>query len=152
MATYMTIGQVKTVKLPDCTFTIEPLSDYRFKAEDGKDDTWQIIFEPKDGPTNGSLELKLVDKDSQFKLKCGGTAKADPAKTSDERQPHSDVVAASGFASAMVVLKTDRTKVRLSVEELTNAESNEADGSNGADGSSEADNKKKPIDCTVEIL
>lgn len=38
MATYTTSGQIKTVKLPDCTFKIEPLSDYRFKTGDGKDD------------------------------------------------------------------------------------------------------------------
>lgn len=138
MATYMTIGQIKTVKLPDCTFTIEPLSDYRFKTGDEKDDAWCIIFK-EEGSTSGLPKLKLVGKDSQFKLKCGGTANTEKS-------------AASGFASAMVALKTDRTKVRLSVEEFTNAESNEADGSNGVDGSSEADNKKKPIDCTVEIL
>lgn len=125
MATYMTIGQVKTVNLPDCTFTIEPLSDYRFKAEDGKDDTWQIIFEPKDGPTNGSLELKLVDEDRQFKLKCGGTANT-------EKSTSLEVIVASGFASAMVVLKADRTKIRLLVDE--------------------ADFQSSPVCCTIEVL
>ncbi len=132
MATYMTIGQIKTVKLPDCTFTIEPLSDYRFKTGDEKDDAWCIVFKTKESPARRLPKLKLVDKDSQFKLKCGGTAKADPAKTSGERQSPSDVVAASGFASTMMALKTDRTKVRLSVVE--------------------ADFLPSPICYTVEIL
>ena len=81
-----TIGQIRTLELTNKTFTIEPISAYRFTPDPEKEDDWKIIFK-----NEKESELKLRDKDTKFTFN-------------------------ENLASAMVILKQGKTRIEISIE------------------------------------
>ena len=62
----MTIGWVKSIDLYAKTFTIEPISAYRFQVDEKDDNSWKIIF--KDESKGNAVDsLILCDKEKNFK-------------------------------------------------------------------------------------
>ena len=60
---YITVGTIKTIDLSNHTFTLEPITGYRFQVKDRDEDAWKIIFkEDRDNPTS----LTLVAREAKF--------------------------------------------------------------------------------------
>ena len=90
----MTIGWVKSIDLSAKTFTIEPVSAYRFQIDEKDDNSWKIIF--KDELKGNAVDsLTLCDKEQSFKM-----------HGSDD------------LISALVVLKQNKTKIKIKVESI----------------------------------
>lgn len=87
MSEYITIGTIKTIDLSNNTFTIEPISAYRFQTKVDDDKSWKTIFkEDVDNPT----ELKLVGSDAKLKF-------------------------ASDLSSAFIILKQSKARIRIAL-------------------------------------
>lgn len=90
----MTIGWVKSIDLSAKTFTIEPVSAYRFQLDEKDDNSWKIIF--KDESKGNAVDsLTLCDKEQRFKM-----------HRSDD------------LISALVVLKQNKTKIKIKVASI----------------------------------
>ena len=87
---YTTAGTIKSLNLTDNTFTLEPISKYRFEVKDDDENAWKIIFKEaneKEEPTS----LRLIPRDAQFKF------------TKSQQ-------------SAMIILKQSKTHIRISAQ------------------------------------
>lgn len=89
MSKYITVGTIKTIDLPNCTFTIEPIAAYRFQTKNDDADAPIIFKEDVEDP----LELKLIKRDVKFVF--------DKELTSD-----------------LIFLKQNKTKITVKVESL----------------------------------
>ena len=85
---YATVGTIKSIDLSNRTFTLEPISKYRFEKEDDVN-SWKIVF--VDESSKDPDDLKLIPNDTPFPF---------------------DV----GLESAMVVLKQGKGKIKLVLE------------------------------------
>ena len=90
----MTIGWIKSIDLTAKTFTIEPVSAYRFQIDEKDDNSWKIIFKDE-SKENAVDSLTLCDKEQSFKM-----------HGSDD------------LISALVVLKQNKTKIKIKVESI----------------------------------
>ena len=90
MSKYITIGTIKTIDLSNHTFTIEPISAYRFQTKVDDDKSWEIIFkEDVENPP----ELKLINRDVKF-------------------------VFDKELTSGLILLKQNKTRITVKVEKL----------------------------------
>ena len=90
----MTIGWIKSIDLTAKTFTIEPVSAYRFQIDEKDDNSWKIIFKDE-SKENAVDSLTLCDKEQSFKM-----------HGSDD------------LISALVILKQNKTKIKIKVESI----------------------------------
>lgn len=60
---YTTVGTIKTIDLSKHTFTLEPITRYRFQVKDDDENSWMIIF--KKDEKSPSL-LRLIKRDVKF--------------------------------------------------------------------------------------
>lgn len=98
MSKYITVGTIKTIDLSNHTFTIEPIFAYRFQTKDDDENSWKIVFKEEIEDPN---ELKLVKRGEKFVF--------------DEK-----------LASVLVVLKENKTKITVKVEQLIVSETDDA--------------------------
>lgn len=90
----MTIGWIKSIDLSAKTFTIEPVSAYRFQIDEKDDNSWKIIF--KDELKGNAVDsLTLCDKEQCFKL--DGDAE---------------------LISALVILKQNKSRVKVFIKSI----------------------------------
>jgi len=89
---YETIGQIKSVNLSSRTFTLEPISACRFNPKEDKD-SYLIMFRDTSGADDKMKKVDLLQPDVQFMF---------PVELS----------------SAIVMLKQNRTKIKVGVDAL----------------------------------
>ena len=88
MSKYITIGTIKIIDLSNHTFTVEPISAYRFQTKVDDENSWKIVFKEE---VEDPKELKLIGSDTKFKF-------------------------ASDLSSAFIILKQGKARVRLTLE------------------------------------
>ena len=88
MSKYITIGTIKTIDLSNHTFTIEPISAYRFQTKVDDENLWKIVFKED---VEDPKELKLIGSDTKFKF-------------------------ASDLSSAFIILKQGKARTRMTLE------------------------------------
>ena len=105
MSKYITIGTIKTIDLSNHTFTIEPISAYRFQTKVDDENSWKIVFKEEDKEEPN--ELKLADKSVKF-------------------------VFDNELTSGLIVLKQNKTKITVRVASVKISRSDSAaTGTNG---------------------
>ena len=85
---YITVGTIKTIDLSNHTFTIEPISAYRFQTKVDDDKSWKIIFKEEKGDPK---DLKLLASDAKFKF-------------------------TSSLSSAIIILKQGKARIKIALD------------------------------------
>lgn len=86
MSKYITVGTIKTIDLTNQTFTIDPISAYRFQAKPDDPKSWKMIFKNE----SKTSDLKLGEQGLKFRVKeC--------------------------LSCALVVLKQNKTQIEVSI-------------------------------------
>ena len=89
---YSTVGTIKSLNLSSHSFTLEPISKYRFETKDDDENSWKIIFKEECILDTEPNSLRLWPKDTNF---CFD----------------------NNLTSAMVVLRQSRSKIKVVIEE-----------------------------------
>ena len=85
---YITVGTIKTIDLSNHTFTIEPISAYRFQTKVDDENSWKIVFKED---VEDPKELKLIGSDTKFKF-------------------------ASDLSSAFIILKQGKARIKIALD------------------------------------
>ena len=122
MSKYITVGTIKTIDLPNCTFTIEPIAAYRFQTKVDDDKSWEIIFkEDVENPP----ELKLINRDVKF-------------------------VFDKELTSGLILLKQNKTKITVKVGKLHISINDVAPGEGVGAKIKGAINDSAPIEIVIQ--
>lgn len=121
MSKYITIGTIKTIDLSNHTFTVEPISAYRFQTRDN-DTNAPIIF--KEDVENPS-ELKLVNRDAKF-------------------------VFDKELTNGLFLLKQNKTRITVKVESLGISADDAAPGEGVGAKIKGAINDSAPIEIVIQ--
>ena len=143
---YSTVGTIKSLNLSARTFTLEPISKYRFEVKDDDENSWKMIFKEEnteDADKDAEpTSLNLISQGVSFKFK-------------------------EGLENAMVVLKQAKAKIKVIIDEAqlnnlllakssadavkTGDPTNVVDGGNAANAPKKNDDEERKV-VIIEVL